>query len=460
MADDKTTVAVSTDSAALTPTPAPWGEIHTMPAFTAKAPSGPSQPTPKKPHRRWWVWAVVAVLIIIGGAGTYFTFFASPSTAPGTNQTSETPSPTPPPTPTPNPTPTPTPPTTTPDQRDSQRVSDINSLQGALQAYAADHGGKYPVAVLPQVLGSDTSRTLSSAGFGAQAQGTLYLATVPQNPMPNGADYLYDSVDGSTYTITFRLEAGSGTLAAGDHQAAPGGIDIGSPGTNPAAAPLKVTPPPATVDTDHDGLTDAEEPLFGADPYRPDTDSDGYPDGQEVKTGYDPAVGHSAKLSDSAFLATYINTKFGYTVKYPKAWTAKANNQDSPDEVIFSDANNPSEFIEILVTDNPDNLSAAAWYAKNAPQSGVTAEQVPTLTVGSTTWALSPDGLNAYTTSGNSLITVSYNIGTHTEASYLEVFQTMVQLFQLTNAPVTASPNTNAPAPVNNNTNAPAGSGY
>lgn len=41
-------------------------------------------------------------------------------------------------------------------------------------------------------------------------------------------------------------------------------------------------------DRDGDGLSDAEEYLYGTDPNNPDTDGDGYSDGVEVAAGYDP----------------------------------------------------------------------------------------------------------------------------------------------------------------------------
>jgi hypothetical protein len=44
------------------------------------------------------------------------------------------------------------------------------------------------------------------------------------------------------------------------------------------------------LDSDQDGLSDAEEKVYGTDPFKADTDSDGYSDGQEVKSGYNPLV--------------------------------------------------------------------------------------------------------------------------------------------------------------------------
>ncbi len=42
------------------------------------------------------------------------------------------------------------------------------------------------------------------------------------------------------------------------------------------------------ADTDHDGLLNWEEKLWGTDPNNPDTDGDGTSDGEEVKEGRDP----------------------------------------------------------------------------------------------------------------------------------------------------------------------------
>ncbi|MFT5455429.1 MAG: hypothetical protein ACI9K2_001908 [Myxococcota bacterium] len=62
-------------------------------------------------------------------------------------------------------------------------------------------------------------------------------------------------------------------------------------GTTPAGTtPTGTTPAGSTgVDSDDDGLTDAEEAALGTDPDDPDTDDDGIPDGEEVnRFGTDP----------------------------------------------------------------------------------------------------------------------------------------------------------------------------
>ena len=47
-------------------------------------------------------------------------------------------------------------------------------------------------------------------------------------------------------------------------------------------------PPTGNIDTDGDGLTDAEEAVLGTNPNVADTDQDGQPDGAEVDAGTDP----------------------------------------------------------------------------------------------------------------------------------------------------------------------------
>ena len=65
---------------------------------------------------------------------------------------------------------------------------------------------------------------------------------------------------------------------------------------NPGIAIGGPTEPEPTIDTDGDGLTDAEETALGTDPNVADTDGDGFSDGQEVAAKTDP-------LSQSSLLS-------------------------------------------------------------------------------------------------------------------------------------------------------------
>jgi len=57
---------------------------------------------------------------------------------------------------------------------------------------------------------------------------------------------------------------------------------------SPPSYPPSPAPPPSAIDSDNDGLTDAQEKFYGTNPYNPDTDGDGYTDYMEIKERTDP----------------------------------------------------------------------------------------------------------------------------------------------------------------------------
>jgi len=109
--------------------------------------------------------------------------------------------------------------------RDAKRVSDIKQIQTALELYFADQNS-YPLqATTPLVLGVTGAKTLSStSGWSDTAVGTTYMGLVPFNQTPGGTAYTYAISDGTTYSISFTLEAATGGLPVGSHTATPSGI--------------------------------------------------------------------------------------------------------------------------------------------------------------------------------------------------------------------------------------------
>lgn len=113
--------------------------------------------------------------------------------------------------------------------RDAKRVADIKQVQTALELSFVETN-EYPTAAVAVTLGDATHRVLcdnaGSAVWQADTVGcaTVFMSLVPSNPTPGGADYLYTSADGSTYSLTFTLEAATGGLPIGAHTASPGGI--------------------------------------------------------------------------------------------------------------------------------------------------------------------------------------------------------------------------------------------
>jgi len=111
--------------------------------------------------------------------------------------------------------------------RDAKRVSDIKQVQTALELYYADQNG-YPAGTATEIGSSSAAVCLASAGWVTQANctGTVYMGNVPQNPLPNGATYVYNvGSSNATYTISFSLEGTTGELGAGAHTASQSGIN-------------------------------------------------------------------------------------------------------------------------------------------------------------------------------------------------------------------------------------------
>ncbi len=64
------------------------------------------------------------------------------------------------------------------------------------------------------------------------------------------------------------------------------GTTVSQPIEETPATPIPT--PAEEIDSDRDGLFDAEEAALGTNPNLADTDGDGYSDLQEVETGHDP----------------------------------------------------------------------------------------------------------------------------------------------------------------------------
>jgi len=115
--------------------------------------------------------------------------------------------------------------------RDAKRVSDIRQIQTALELYFSDNDSYPPgtAGVLGGTSGDYQVLCDSAAGWQANITscGAVYMPNVPDNPTPNGADYIYDRVGsgGADYTVKFSLESGTGSLSTGGHTASGSGIN-------------------------------------------------------------------------------------------------------------------------------------------------------------------------------------------------------------------------------------------
>ena len=104
--------------------------------------------------------------------------------------------------------------------RDARRVSDIKQIRTALDMYfdnkAPDNA--YPTAPAGSgVLGASTSGCLISTGWvatGTACTGTIFMQSVPKDPLDSG-NYVYTLGAGSsTYSIEYKLEKNSASSIA------------------------------------------------------------------------------------------------------------------------------------------------------------------------------------------------------------------------------------------------------
>ncbi|MBI2426870.1 MAG: hypothetical protein HYV34_03395 [Candidatus Kerfeldbacteria bacterium] len=179
---------------------------------------------------------------------------------------------------------------------------------------------------------------------------------------------------------------------------------------------------PDAKDSDKDGLTDTEEDLYQTGEKLPDSDNDGFLDGEEIENGYSP--NGSGTLEKTNLAKTYTNSVYSYSLLYPSAWPASSTD-DSESEVIFTSAT--SEFIEVLVEENPSGLTITDWFLVES--SGTEESDLVTRIVDGYKAVVSLDGLNVYIGVGDSIYTISYNVGLRKEASFRATFEMMIQSF-------------------------------
>jgi len=121
--------------------------------------------------------------------------------------------------------------------RDARRIADVKQIQTALELYFTDNSEYPPTPASGDCTdpGGDTDAANQIAGcclstdgdFASACSGqTTYMGVVPDNPDPNGINYLY-TVNGTgndSYTLQYNLEQDTAGVSSGLHTATPSGI--------------------------------------------------------------------------------------------------------------------------------------------------------------------------------------------------------------------------------------------
>lgn len=192
----------------------------------------------------------------------------------------------------------------------------------------------------------------------------------------------------------------------------------------PPPPPVVETGPKKGVDTDSDGLTDAEEVLYGSIKTNPDSDSDGFLDGVEVFHLYNPAGQAPVRLLDTGSVKVYVNANYKYQIYVPGPWKIEqvvANGSD----VKFIDG---GESVEVTIEDNPAHLALVNWYLSK--HSSVKPSELQTfITKSNLDGVKGPDGRTAYIATDGQVYVITYNLAQEEIMNYLATFEMMLNSF-------------------------------
>lgn len=186
---------------------------------------------------------------------------------------------------------------------------------------------------------------------------------------------------------------------------------------------------PSSLDVDGDGLTNTEEFLYKTSRNRADSDEDGYVDGLEVLNLYNPAGTAPVRLMDSELVLLYQNESFGYQIFYPAEWLVRPIDASNREIIFRADS---GEFIQVIVNENPEGLSARQWYLEQSQ--GLAPRQIESFSNDFFLGIISPDQLTLYLTlketpKPQALYIITYNIGTRSEANFKTTFKMMAKSF-------------------------------
>lgn len=182
----------------------------------------------------------------------------------------------------------------------------------------------------------------------------------------------------------------------------------------PAETIVEVIQPVAAPDSDADGLSDAEEALFGTNANNTDSDADGYSDGSEVMNGYDPAIPGQTLAASARLAVNNVGDK--WSVLLPVAWSVSLDAEAGVFKVDTGE----------LTTFDLTSEEVSPGIEFNPPPSEVGPFRKFTNEAGYQVW-MSNDGLTAYVLQGNSLLTARYATNGASAYYYPAIFKYLIR---------------------------------
>ena len=226
-------------------------------------------------------------------------------------------------------------------------------------------------------------------------------------------------------------------IGAGGESAPSNQVTVNVPPVAPA--PVVQSLPPGGLDSDSDGLSDAEELLFGTDARVPDSDKDGFLDGNEVFHLYNPAATAPVRLVDSG-LVNQLTSPSGWSIYIPKSFTSSIDAVDNSRAIIRS---GQGETYRIEIVDNPQKLPILDWYLATNPGTASTGPRLIT-TKGGLEGLLGADRLDAFFAWDGKIFKIVYDNGTKAFINFRTTFEMMLNSLELSGAPVLSQEVVNA----------------
>lgn len=196
------------------------------------------------------------------------------------------------------------------------------------------------------------------------------------------------------------------------------------PPPTPAAPAL----PPGGLDSDSDGLSDIEEPLYGTDRQAPDADQDKFLDGNEVFHLYNPAAQAPVRLIDSGLVKPF-RSDVGWSLYVPQAWQATLDGSGGG-----TAATGRGEQFFITLDDNASALPLVDWYVAKYPGTTVSSLR-PITTKGGLEGVFAPDRMTAYFAWDGKIFSLRYDIDGQTYVNYRTTYEMMLNSLALDGAP-------------------------
>lgn len=184
--------------------------------------------------------------------------------------------------------------------------------------------------------------------------------------------------------------------------------------------PQTVTPTEG-IDSDGDGLTDAEEVLIGSDPIRTDSDGDGYPDGSEFANGYDPAAPSASLAASTHFVRGTIGGLWPLSV--PVSWTITTDNSVPGDYALLTGT--PASF-SFHLSQKSEQQVFTEWLAQNEPTVTPTELQAFMTKAGIPAWQTA-DRMTTYLAQGTNVLVVRYLLNGAPTYDFRDLFEHIVQ---------------------------------